>query len=297
MQKMFIGTVVMGLCALGATACSGANDGAVGESTSAQTAAPTYPYLALGDSIPFGDDGYISWTDPSRQDAASFVGYPFVVAQNLFGSASRVYDIACPGETTGSFLSSTAADNGCRAYRFTDNDPLHEAYTGTQLDAALAFLQSNPQTQLITLTLGANDLLLAQDTCNEASNFTLCEAEALPGLIATASENVAAILDAIRGAGYGGEIIYLTAYATSYTDAAQLAALPAFNTAVGTVVVAHGGRVASGFDAFAAGSLLSGGDPCKAGLLIPNPDGTATCDKHPSPKGRDLLASTVDLVH
>ncbi len=296
MRKSVIGGVVFGLVAVAMVGCSGASEGSVSQSSSASTAA-RIPYLALGDSIAFGEDGYISWTDPSRQNAAQFVGYPFEVAQNLYGSTSQVYDIACPGETTGSFFSSTAPDNGCREYRFTDGNPLHEPYAGTQMAATLAYLAANPQTKLITLTLGANDLLLAEYACDAASNFTECVAESLPGVIATAAENVSTILSAIRGAGYGGEIIYLTAYATSYTDASQLAALPTFNTAVGTVVLAHGGRVASGFDAFALNSVFSGGDPCKAGLLIPNPDGTATCDKHPSPKGRNLLADAVDFVH
>jgi lysophospholipase L1-like esterase len=297
MQKNFIGATVMGLVAIATTwGCSAPNEAPVAETRSAETTAST-SYLALGDSIAFGEDGYISWTDPSRQDPSKFVGYPFTVAQNLYGSASQVYDIACPGETTGSFSSSTAPDNGCREYRFTDGNPLHEPYTGTQMQAALAYLAQNPQTKLITITLGANDLLLAEYACDDASSVLACEVEALPGIVAAAAENMASILDGIRGTGYAGEIIYLSAYATSYTDLAQVTAIPTLNTALGAVVVAHGGRVASGFDTFAVGSVLSEGDPCAAGLLIPNPDGSATCDKHPSPKGRNLLAGAVDLVH
>ena len=292
-------SVVVGLVAVAATACSGGTGDAaeVGTTGSAATTATTFPYLALGDSIAFGDDGYVSWTDPTRKDATNFVGYPFQVAQTLYGSSAKVYDLACPGETTGSFSDATAKDNGCREYRFTDQDQLHESYSGTQQEAALAFLAAHPETKLVSITLGGNDLLLAEYACNAASNFYTCVIESIPGVLATAAKNVGAIVDTIRGAGYRGDIVYLTQYATNYTDATQLAAIPAFNTAVGAAVIAHGGKVVSGFDTFAAASVFYGGDPCKAGLLIPNPDGTATCDKHPSTKGRNLLADAVVFGH
>ena len=259
------------------TACTmdAGTESPVSQSTEALVSSAP-PYLALGDSIAFGDDGYVSWTDPSRANAASFVGYPFRVATLLYGSASRVYDLACPGETTASFASATAPDNGCRTYK--GENPLHESYAGTQLEAALAFLAANPRTKLVTLTLGGNDLLLAEYACATSSNFDECVLEALPGVIASAAANVGAILDAIRGTGYCGDIVYLTQYATSYTDVTQLAAIPLFNAAVDAAVLARGGRIASGFDAFAIASVPDDGDPCAAGLLIPNPDGSATCD-------------------
>ena len=253
--------------------------------------------LALGDSIAFGDDGYISWTDPSRANAANFVGYPFQVATLLYGSASSVYDLACPGETTGSFSSATAPDNGCRTLPKARTRSTRRI-RATQMSAALAFLAANPRTRLVTITLGGNDLLLAEYACDAASNFDECVLEAIPSVVATAASNVGSILDALRGAGYWGDVVYLSQYATSYTDATQLAAIPLFNTAVSAAVIAHGGKVASGFDTFATASLFSGGDPCKAGLLLPEPgrDGDLR-DKHPSAKGRGLLADAVVVVH
>ena len=296
MTSRSINTISLVLAAVAMTACGGGTSDGSSESGSAALSEPTAPpYLALGDSIAFGDDGYISWTDPSRADAANFVGYPFQVAKTLYGSTSQVYDLACPGETTASFSSATAADNGCRTYK--GENPLHEQYAGTQLTAAIAFLKANPQTRLVTLTLGGNDLLLAEYACATAANVDLCDVEAIPGVVSAAAANVGTILSGLRAAGYFGDIVYLTQYATSYTDATQLAAIPLFNTAVGAAVIANGGRVASGFDAFAAASVFHDGDPCAAGLLIPNPDGTATCDKHPSPAGRNLLAEAVVLVH
>jgi predicted small secreted protein/lysophospholipase L1-like esterase len=296
MIRSLLGRASVVVAAAAMAACSGGSGAGedVSQTQSAALSEGAPPYLALGDSIAFGDDGYISWTDPSRANAANFVGYPFEVAKTLYGSTSQVYDLACPGETTGSFLSATAADNGCREYK--GENPLHESYAGTQMAAALAYLAANPRTRLVTLTLGGNDLLLAEYACDAASNFDECVVEAIPGVVATATANVAAIVGGLRGAGYSGDIVYLTQYATSYTDVTQLAAIPLFNTAVGAAVIANGGKVASGFDTFAAASVLHDGDPCTAGLLIPNPDGTATCDKHPSVKGRNLLADAVLLV-
>jgi hypothetical protein len=53
----------------------------------------------------------------------------------------------------------------------------------------------------------------------------------------------------------------------------------------------HGVLVASGFDAWKATALASGGSSCAAGLLIPLP--TGGCDIHPSPKGRALLGQAI----
>jgi hypothetical protein len=52
-------------------------------------------------------------------------------------------------KTTGSFLSSTAADDGCRTFRSLA--PLHVAYTSTQADFATSFLKAHPNTKLVTV--------------------------------------------------------------------------------------------------------------------------------------------------
>jgi hypothetical protein len=293
MKNRSVEGITIALATAALAGCSGGPGDGPSQTGSAALSDSNPPYLALGDSIAFGDDGYISWTDPSRANAANFVGYPFEVAKILYGSSNKTYDLACPGETTGSFLSATAADNGCRTYK--GENPLHEEYAGTQMSAAIAYLQANPRTRLVTITLGGNDLLLAEYACETASNFDTCVLEAIPGVVATGAENVAAIMQGIRGAGYWGDVVFLTQYATSYTDVTQLAAIPLFNTGIAAAVMANGGKIASGFDAFGLASVPHDGDPCAAGLLIPNPDGTATCDKHPSVAGRDLLAATVVL--
>ena len=75
--------------------------------------------LALGDSIAFGYNPLL----PFDKDKA-FVGYPEVLKPEYSSKNS-----ACPGETSASFYSTTAPDNGCRAYRAAY--PLHVNYGNT----------------------------------------------------------------------------------------------------------------------------------------------------------------------
>jgi hypothetical protein len=300
-------SVALALFSLSAVACSASPDDAIGQTSAAQTASSNPSYLALGDSIAFGEDGWIPWTTPGtdagypeRANASQFVGYPSYVASKRLGSMSDVTNLGCPGETTGSFFDATAPDNGCRQYKSFGGGNgawLHTPYAGTQMQAALAYLAAN-KVSLITIDLGGNDLLLTQDGCSTAANFDTCVVEAMPGVIETAVKNISTIMDSLHGAGYRGRIVYLTQYATSYTDITQDAAIPPFNAAVGAAVLAHGGLVASGFDTFAGASLLSGGSPCNAGLLIPNPDGGAAqgCNMHPSAKGAKDLAEAVTIL-
>ena len=59
----------------------------------------------------------------------NFIGFPDDLGRRFH---LDVVNAACPGETTGSFLSSTAPDYGCRAYR--NLYPLHADYKSTQLE-------------------------------------------------------------------------------------------------------------------------------------------------------------------
>jgi hypothetical protein len=93
--RSFLGKTSLIVAAVAMTACSGGASEDISQTGGAALSRETTPpYLALGDSIAFGDDGHISWTDPSRANAANFVGYPFHVAQTLYGSTTQVYDLA-----------------------------------------------------------------------------------------------------------------------------------------------------------------------------------------------------------
>jgi hypothetical protein len=147
-------------------------------------------YLALGDSVTFG---FITQAGFEYINADNFIGFPNYVGQDVRFKA----DAACPGETTGSFLSSTAPDNGCRVYRA--QFPLHVSYDSTQLDFALSFLGSHPETRLVTVLLGANDLFLLEDAC---AGDPTCIANGLPQVLATVSANMQTILSDIRETGF-----------------------------------------------------------------------------------------------
>jgi hypothetical protein len=133
-----------------------------GAATSASAAPPAASgnssSLALGDSVVFGyiaADGY-AYVNPSN-----FVGYPDYVGRDL---RLDTVNAACPGETSSSFISSAGADFGCRGFRA--NFPLHVSYTFTQLDFATNFLATHKQTRLVTISLGADDGFLLQESCN-----------------------------------------------------------------------------------------------------------------------------------
>jgi lysophospholipase L1-like esterase len=243
------------------------------------------PYLALGDSVAFG---FITQAGFEYVNPNNFLGFPGYV-----GSALKLSDTnaACPGETTGSFLSATAPDNGCRLFRSLV--PLHVPYASTQSSFALAFLASHRGTRLVTITLGANDLLLLESAC---ANDPTCIANGLPQLLATVSANMATILGEIRGAGYNGIIIVENYYSIDYSSAAATESTLLLNQALSAPAGAFGAVVADVFTAFqtATSTPFAGGNTCRAGLLNASPQNQFMCDVHPSQSGQQLIARAVE---
>jgi lysophospholipase L1-like esterase len=183
----------------------------------------------------------------------------------------------------------TGIDNSCRPYRGAF--PLHVDYTTAQLDYAVAYLRGHPNTKLITINLGANDLFVLQKQCNFV---TACILSGLPALLQQLGKNLQAIYTQIQAAGFHGQLVALTYYSRDYRDPLGVTVISLINNVVAGATLTAGGRVASGFSAFATASAPFGGDPCAAGLLIRLTP--TTCDIHPSPKGRDLLAKTIQGV-
>ena len=248
-------------------------------------------FLALGDSVAFG-------YDPLARDFSnpeSFVGYPEALAKLL---EVDVTNASCPGEASGGFISlGSPLDNGCRDFRFgtaqTPPFPLHEKYKTAQLDFAVKYLRHHRETRLVTIDLGGNDLFVLLRTCQ---NNPTCVFNGLPQTLQTLGTNLGEIYRRMRvDAGYRGQIVALTYYAFDYTNTSEVQVIAAVNSVVEAVTIAAGGQVASGFAAFLAASAAAGapGKPCAAGLLIPLPAPTLTCDVHPSPAGRDVLARAI----
>jgi hypothetical protein len=241
-------------------------------------------YLALGDSVPFG---FSPLADPT--DADNFIGYPNVVATLLKLSLANA---SCPGESSSHFIDLTGSDNGCGAWRFTFGYPLHEIYSTSQLAYADGFLQSNPKTLVVSIMIGADDLFVLQHACNGDIE---CVLAGLPGMLATLSANLDTIYGHIRNLdGYHHKLVALTYYSLNYSDPIGTAVISQVNQVVASRTLAWGGIVADGFGAFEVASAASGGDTCAAGLRIVISPSPLTCDIHPSPAGRDLLAQAIE---
>jgi lysophospholipase L1-like esterase len=242
--------------------------------------------LVLGDSVAFG---YINSAGYEYVNPENFVGFPRYLDDIL---DLDPVDAACPGETTGSFLSATLPDFGCRNFR--KNFPLHVAYRSTQLEFAKRYLMSHHDVRLVTITLGANDGFLLEISCNDEP---ACIVAGLPAV----ATNLATILSDLRASGYGGDIVVTNYYSTDYSDSVagqEITGLTAaLNAAIAAPTAAYGAIVADVFTAFQKAVAPFGNSPCQAGLLnVSNPIPTTlpyTCDVHPTQSGHRLIAETI----
>jgi lysophospholipase L1-like esterase len=254
------------------------------------------PYLALGDSIAFGHNPFIL----DKHDPTVFRGYPDLVAQ---ARGLTLTNAACPGEASGSFFSSSAPDNGCRDYRSKPQHPLHVQYDGTQGDFAVAFLRTHPDTALVTIGLGGNDLLLLRDGCK---NDAGCELLGLPKMLFDYGKNLEALVARLRqDGGYKGTIVGVLNYPVNPRDLVSDSAIFQLDLAARLVYVPAGARIADSFKVFKdaavsvdplgdPSSLSTFGDLCARGFLLRKPDGSGCDDDdHPSPAGHQLLADAV----
>jgi len=180
-----------------------------GAATSGTVQQPVYQlpqsyYLALGDSIAYG-------FQPAKQRAglppSRFnTGYVDVFAARLRTIAPkiRVVNYGCPGESTKTFIHGGCSGRG-------DVKGLHDAYQGSQLDAALAFLRAHPgQVSPVTLTLFGNDWFpLVFDTCK---GNVACVRKRAPNEIASFGSRLTSILERLRAAAPTTEIIVTGAW-------------------------------------------------------------------------------------
>jgi lysophospholipase L1-like esterase len=248
-------------------------------------------YLALGDSVAFGYRPPAVTPTSAYLNANNFGGY----AEDLAGfDTLQLANASCPGETSASMVTAGAQSNGCEnslgspaGYR--TNFPLHVGYSGTQLAYAVDYLRQHPHTGLVTISIGANDLFVCQQTTPDH-----CTGADFATALQQISANLSTAFQALRhDAHYRGRLVTLAYYAISYTDPVQVAGTQALNAALTAVTQHFDGVVADGYTAFQLASGASG-DPCAAGLLIPLPD--HTCNIHPSPYGHAVLAGAIQKV-
>jgi lysophospholipase L1-like esterase len=245
--------------------------------------------LVLGDSVPFSyiaSVGYeYFYTNPEN-----FIGFPNDIAERFH---LDVANAACPGETTGSFLSSTAPDNGCRAYRGLF--PLHVDYKSTQLAFATKYLKTHRDVRLVTIMLGADDGLLLEQSCASSPSPEQCIKDGAPAFLATVAENMGRILAELRATGYAGAIVVTNYYSLDYSNAPATALTADLNAAIAAPTNAYGAVVADVFTAFknvASNSAFSG-KTCNTGLLNPDVDNQFVCNIHPAQTGHRLIAKAI----
>jgi lysophospholipase L1-like esterase len=270
-RRMSVLAVILVVVTVGTSAVAWAEDGR--------------PYLALGDSVVFG---YITQAGFEYGNPDNFVGYPDYAARLLRLASTNA---SCPGEATSGFLSSTGADNGCRVFR--QAAPLHVAYGSTQLLFAEGFLGANPNTKLVTIGIGANDLFILQRECAGTPNPQQCIGAGLPGVLATIAGNLETILFALRATGFQGVLMIVNYYSLDYSDADGTSVTQLLNQAISAFAQANGAVVADVFTVFHTASAFVGGKTCMAGLLNASPQDQRTCDVHPSQSGQKLIGQTV----
>jgi lysophospholipase L1-like esterase len=263
-------------------------------------AASTSRYLALGDSISFGYHPL----PPPPQPIQSYIGYPEILDPLV---PKQEINLSCPGQTSASFLYGSAASAtevpgaNCESIStafpgWKASLPLHNSYTGTQADYAVSQLLNNKSIDLVTISIGGDDLLFVQYMCGGPANpnFVACVQGALldpKGALFAYGNNLGIILARIRTeAKYTGTVVLVKYFATS-TDPLVKQAVGALNQVMAQVGSQFGAKVADAYTAFQIASIAYGGDPCKAGLLVRL--SPTTCDVHPTPLGQSVLATTV----
>ena len=243
-------------------------------------------YLALGDSLAFGYSlAKFESLLPTEPPTAYNTGYVDDFARLLrFGNPRlQVINDGCPGETTESFI------KGPCEYQLAY--PLHHPYVGgpmsSQLSDALAYLQANPDTNPITLDIGANDALgLIEHTCEKKVECVIKES---PALFAHIAANLGLILTDLRGADPHATIIVLGLYNPFGEKLPGGNALTAqLNEVMDKVAEAVGARFADPLPVFNPPGKLEEPTICLLTNMCNTPE-----DIHPTDLGYGVLAGLI----
>jgi lysophospholipase L1-like esterase len=242
---------------------------------------PKAYYLALGDSLAFGyQQARFNALYPTEDPAQFNTGYVDDLAAEMsakLSKAQQTVDYGCYGETTASLI-----DGGC-AYHAKYR--LHDEYTGSQLAAAVAFLNAHPkQTSPVTLDIGANDLLNLIAACQSDPDPTSCFGNLTTNLqtaIQPILNNIASILDQLQAAKSGAEFVVMGLYNPLFTVPGTDQAVQYFNAQLSALTTSKGARFGDPFP------VINGDEPTSVCTL------TAVCgssrhppDRHRLPKDR-----------
>jgi lysophospholipase L1-like esterase len=170
-------------------------------------------YLALGDSLAFGYQGYKDGhlqQPPQPFDPNAFTtGYDrdFLALLQQVKPTIQEVNYACPGETTSTFI-----HGDCLYHNTLNPFPLHNNYpiTESQLQVAVEFLfKHRDQVSPITFNLGSNDENVLIDQCKVQADPAPCIAQGFPTVLQTAKANFTTILRALRFAAPHSKILVI----------------------------------------------------------------------------------------
>lgn len=242
---------------------------------------PKQYYLALGDSLAFGFQFEKFNANVPTVPASLFAtGYVDVLARMLKEIRPGVTTVnyGCTGETSLTFI-----QGGCLYTSL--GFPLHDGYDGSQLSAALRFLDAHRgQVSPITINLGTNDLNALTELCGADVSCYFANGPVVINNIAT---NLGDILSQLRAAAPDAEIITFTHYdVASLFDPRLLPLKQAFNAVVVSSAATSSTRVADVFGAFNKG-------PQPATLCALTFICTSLQDSHPSDLGYQVIAQQI----
>jgi GDSL-like Lipase/Acylhydrolase family len=240
---------------------------------------PRHYYLSLGDSFGFGLQGtrFIEMLDAGTYTPDAFnTGYTDDLAAMIRARLRpdlQVVNYSCPASGTGEMLRA----DGCFFQQF--GLALHDEFTGSQLDAATAFLRAHPgQVSPITISIGTADMSTAIEDCNAAP---VCVARS--GVFRTLRENLTVILGGLRAAAPTADILLLLSHNVTVVDFPGDNPLwAAFVLELRAIAAAHEVRVADAFSAITlSGRTCELTFACLPGELA---------DSHPNDAGYAVMA-------
>jgi lysophospholipase L1-like esterase len=192
---------------------------------------PKAYYLALGDSLAYG----------YQPDGDIWQGYANDFYANLSAhGTSHLKNLACPGETSGTFI-----HGGCPYWWARKS-----IYFGSQLSAALSFVHAHPgQVSPVTIDIGANDAMSALDssTCTVRPNWA--------AVLSAFDANFSSILSQLQAALHGtGDLVAMNYYDPYQNQCASnpdvLAKLETLNAHIAADASTYAVPVADVFTAF-----------------------------------------------
>ena len=229
---------------------------------------PRRYYLALGDSIAYGKQPIPDYTE----------GYADQFFSYLQRRGTRyLINMACPGQKSGDFI-----NGSCKYAPF-----LKYRYSGSQLQAALSFIQAHPgQVGPVTLDIGTNDMSYAQNI----KECSLLPASAFARRVALYGSNMATIFARLTAALHGtGDVLAMTNYASQANQCpTNTSVARAFNQALAIAARRYGVRVAPVFD------LLGGAAVPNAALCLYTWVCSLYQDFHPTTRGYALIAAAFE---